>query len=71
MAQYIVKVLEVQGIGRKIHKGGSKVTEKDFPPGHAVELAKSGHLELVNKPKPQVAAKIGNKKPEGNNANKK
>ncbi len=47
MATYIVSVLEIQGIGKKVHKGGSRVTDKDFPDGHAKLLESQGKLKAI------------------------
>jgi hypothetical protein len=45
--EYKVKALTVSGLGKKIHRSGDVVTEKDFPQGRAKELVKSGFLEEI------------------------
>jgi hypothetical protein len=49
MAQYKVKVLQVQGINKKIYNAGTIVSDQNFPEGVALELLKSGHLGELSK----------------------
>ena len=45
--KYKVKVTRVQGAGKKTFTTGEVVFESDFPTGIALELANSGHIELI------------------------
>ncbi len=49
MKKYRVDVLEIQGIGKKMHYGGEEITEKDLPPGHAELMEKMGKISLIKK----------------------
>ena len=49
MAQYKVKVLQVQGINKIIYNAGAFVSDQNFPEGVARELLKSGHLVELSK----------------------
>jgi GTPase SAR1 family protein len=46
--EYKVKALTVSGLGKKIHRNGDVVTEKDFPQGRVKELVNSGFLVEVS-----------------------
>jgi hypothetical protein len=47
--QFKVKVLRIQGIGKRTHTVGQIVFETSFPTGVANELVKSGYLEEIVK----------------------
>ena len=68
MAKYRVKSLEIQGIGKRILKGGETITEKDLPEGHAQIMAKHGHIELLGQ---NNSKKENEKKPVENSKSNK
>lgn len=45
--EYKVKSLGVSGLGSRIYAAGALVTDADFPPGRAEQLAERGHLKRL------------------------
>ena len=50
MSKYlIVKVIEISGLGKKIHKAGASVVKENFPEGEFDKLLKDGFLREPTK----------------------
>ena len=58
MKYLIVKVIEVSGMGKKIHKTGESVVKENFPEGEFDKLLKDGYLREPTKKEAAEAASV-------------